>query len=38
MRMPKLLRDVLIAFAIAGVFGGGLGIAYADEDIAQKDV
>lgn len=36
--MPKLVRDVLIAFAIGGLFGGGLAIAYADEDIVQKDV
>ena len=38
MRMPGLLRDVLVAFAIGGLFGGGLAIAYADEDIVQKDV
>ena len=38
MRMPKLVRDVLIAFAIGGLFGGGPAIAYADEDIVQKDV
>ena len=36
--MSKLLPDVLIAFAIGGLFGGGLAIAYADEDIVQKDV
>ena len=38
MRMPKLLRDVVIAFAVGGVLGGGLAIAYADEDIVQKDI
>jgi hypothetical protein len=36
--MPKFLRDVLIAFAIGGVFGGGLAIAYAAEDVVQKDI
>jgi hypothetical protein len=36
--MPKFLRDVLIAFAIGGLFGGGLAIAYADEDVVQKDI
>ena len=29
MRMPKLLRDVLIAFAAGGLFGAGLAVAYA---------
>ena len=36
--MRNLLRDVEIAFAIGGLFGGGLAIDYAAEDIAQKDI
>ena len=36
--MRNLLRDVLFAFAIGGIFGGGLAIAYAAEDVVQKDI
>jgi hypothetical protein len=36
--MPKLLRDVIVAFAIGGLLGGGLALAYADEDVVQKDI
>ena len=37
--MHKLLRDVLLAFAIGGVFGGGLAVAVArSDDPTQKTI
>ena len=36
--MPKLLRDILIAFAIGGLFGGGLALAYASDDPTQATI
>jgi hypothetical protein len=37
MRMPKLLRDVLLAFAIGGLIGAGVAVAYgSDEGPTQK--
>ena len=35
MQMRNLLRDVLVAFAIGGVLGGGLAVAYGSEDPTQ---
>ncbi len=34
----NLLRDVVIAFAIGGVFGAGVAIAYGSENPTQKIV
>jgi hypothetical protein len=36
--MHKLRRDVLLAFAIGGVFGGGLAVAHGSDDPAQKTI
>ena len=35
MRMHNLLRDVVITFAIGGVFGAGVAIAYGSDDPTQ---
>jgi hypothetical protein len=36
--MPKLLRDVLLAFAIGGTIGGCVAVAYGSDDPTQKTI
>jgi hypothetical protein len=38
MRVPKLLRDVLIAFAIGGLFGAGVAVAYGSDEVPPQKI